>query len=276
MPNICGHEWDLQAKKYSFHVAFCHFSRESYFWQNYSSPELCRRQGEESSQRPVLCPILTPARLLPPLVLVGLGLGVGVGSGLGNHIAISTRGVIICQGSKTGTTPAACCRLLLVIQFKSSYALFIALFLPEWEERGETANYSPTQHIIHTLKCEPMEQQMIFCFKIIRFISTSALSRISHHLRFSFSRSTGVSFPFSFLQVWGFVALCQCCHTHTISIDWIDSAKVLDAIELEFIKHKVKNLCRGKTKNLEREKWSKQTDIWCATLSAHVASCLVW
>ncbi len=39
-------------------------------------------------------PILTPARLLPPLVLVGLGLGVreglrlGVGIGLVNQIAI--------------------------------------------------------------------------------------------------------------------------------------------------------------------------------------------
>ncbi len=54
---------------------------------------------------PVLCPILTPARLL---VLVGLGLGVGeglgleVGLGLGNQIAISTRGVIIWQGVENG------------------------------------------------------------------------------------------------------------------------------------------------------------------------------
>ncbi len=39
-----------------------------------------------------------PARLLPPLVLVGLGvgegLGLGVGLGLGHQVAISTRGVI--------------------------------------------------------------------------------------------------------------------------------------------------------------------------------------
>lgn len=75
---------------------------------------------------------------------------------------------------------AACCRVLLFIQSESSCALLISLFLPEWEERGETANYSPAQHIIHTLRCEPMERQMIFCFKIIRFISISVLSRISH------------------------------------------------------------------------------------------------
>ncbi len=42
--------------------------------------------------------MLTPAKLLPPLVLLGLGLGVGeglglgVGLGLGNQVAISTRG----------------------------------------------------------------------------------------------------------------------------------------------------------------------------------------
>ncbi len=48
---------------------------------------------------PVLSPILTPARLLPP---IGLGLGVGEGLGLGTHIVISTRGVIIWQGVENG------------------------------------------------------------------------------------------------------------------------------------------------------------------------------
>ncbi len=56
-----------------------------------------------------------------PLVLVGLGLGVGEGLGLrvelglGNHITISTRGVIICQGVEnghnTGTNRDGCVRL---------------------------------------------------------------------------------------------------------------------------------------------------------------------
>ncbi len=42
----------------------------------------------------VLCQILAPARLLPPLVLVGMGegLGLGVELGLGNQVEISTRG----------------------------------------------------------------------------------------------------------------------------------------------------------------------------------------
>lgn len=107
-----------------------------------------------------------------------------------------------CRGNRVSSQrAAACCRVLLFIQSESSCALLISLFLPEWEERGETANYSPAQHIIHTLRCEPMERQMIFCFKIIRFISISVLSRISHLLRFSFSLSAGASSSFTFLQV---------------------------------------------------------------------------
>ncbi len=49
-----------------------------------------------------------PCQIITPLVLVGLGLGVGEGLGLGvelglgNHIAISTRGVIIWQGFENG------------------------------------------------------------------------------------------------------------------------------------------------------------------------------
>ncbi len=61
----------------------------------------------------MLCPILTPARLLPTrfiifLLLPGLGLGVGeglgleLGLGLGIQIAISMRGVIIWQGIENG------------------------------------------------------------------------------------------------------------------------------------------------------------------------------
>ncbi len=49
-----------------------------------------------------------PCQIITPLVLVGLGLGLGEGLGLGNQIAISTRGVIIWQGAKMGTTPATC------------------------------------------------------------------------------------------------------------------------------------------------------------------------
>ncbi len=43
-----------------------------------------------------------PCQIIAPLVLVGLGLGVGEGLGLGNHIAISTRRVIILQGVENG------------------------------------------------------------------------------------------------------------------------------------------------------------------------------
>ncbi len=49
-----------------------------------------------------------PCQIITLLVLVGLGLGVGEGLGLGvglrlgNHIAISTRGVIIWQGVENG------------------------------------------------------------------------------------------------------------------------------------------------------------------------------
>ncbi len=55
----------------------------------------------------MLCPILTPARLLPTrfiifVLLPGLGLGVGEGLGLGIQIAISMRGVIIWQGIENG------------------------------------------------------------------------------------------------------------------------------------------------------------------------------
>ncbi len=75
---------------------------------------------------PLLSPILTPARLLPPppLVLVGLvlgrcvcggggagvGLGLGVGEGLGpgNQIAISTRGVIIWLGGENEHNTVIC------------------------------------------------------------------------------------------------------------------------------------------------------------------------
>ncbi len=41
-------------------------------------------------------PSSDPCQIITPLVFVGLGVGEGLG--LGNHKAISTRGVIICQG----------------------------------------------------------------------------------------------------------------------------------------------------------------------------------
>ncbi len=45
---------------------------------------------QKAGSKPVLCPILTPSRLLPPSI--GIGLGVGEGLELGNTIAISTKG----------------------------------------------------------------------------------------------------------------------------------------------------------------------------------------
>jgi len=54
---------------------------------------------------PGVVPKSDPCQMITSLVLVGLALGVeGEGSGLGNQIAISTRGVIICRGLKMGTT----------------------------------------------------------------------------------------------------------------------------------------------------------------------------
>ncbi len=50
---------------------------------------------------PVLCPILTPARLYPPSI-GRFRVRCGGGLGLGNHIEISTRGVIIWQGVENG------------------------------------------------------------------------------------------------------------------------------------------------------------------------------
>lgn len=150
--------------------------------------------------------------------------------------------------------PASCCPVLLFIQSENSCVLLIAPFLPEREERGETANYSPAQHIIHTLRCVPAQWQMIFCFKILRFISIPVLSRISHLLRFSLSLSAGASSSFTFLKVWGVIAPCQCYHSHPISINWIGLAKVSDAIEPGFVKRKVKNLRRGKTENYRQRK----------------------
>ncbi len=54
------------------------------------------------SSKAGVVPNSDPCQIIIPLVLVGLGLGVGEVLGLGNHIAISTRGLVIWQGVENG------------------------------------------------------------------------------------------------------------------------------------------------------------------------------
>ncbi len=68
----------------------------------------CIIQVSLSPRKAGVVPNSDPCPIITPLVLVGLGLNVGEGLGLGNQIAISTRGVIICQGVENGHNTSKC------------------------------------------------------------------------------------------------------------------------------------------------------------------------